>query len=142
MIAPKFLFEHYAPALAHGLQPLLDAGCKPVWHCDGDVRPLLDMLLDCGVQGFQGFQPECGMTLDLVTSKRTRDGNRLLIFGPLAVTTELPILSPDAIKARVADAEALCRDRADLVLFTSNTINPDVPLENIIAMHEAVGARE
>ena len=33
-----------------------------------------------------------------------------------------------------------CRGRADLVLFTSNTINPDVPLENIRAMHEAVQA--
>jgi len=30
------------------------------------------------------------------------------------------------------------RGQADLVLFTANTINPDVPLENIRAMHEAV----
>jgi len=37
-------------------------------------------------------------------------------------------------------AQRLCRDKASLVLFTSNTINPDVPLANVIAMHRAVGA--
>ena len=30
---------------------------------------------------------------------------------------------------------------ARLVLFTANTINPDVPLENVLAMYEAVGGR-
>ena len=137
MICPDFLREHYAPTLAHGLEPLLDAGCKPVWHCDGDVRPLLDMLIDCGVQGLQGFQPECGMDIDFVATRRTRDGEPLLIFGPLAVTTELPVCSPEEIKAKVRYAIDLCRGRADLVLFTANTINPDVPLANIRAMHEA-----
>ena len=78
MVSPRFLERYYAPELRRGLQPLLDIGCKPVWHCDGDVRPLLDMLLDCGVQGLQGFQPECGMTIDYVATRRTREGN-----GPL-----------------------------------------------------------
>lgn len=32
----------------------------------------------------------------------------------------------------------ICRDNAHLVMFTGNTINPDVPLANIIAMHEEV----
>jgi hypothetical protein len=140
MISPEFLREHYAPALRHGLQPLLDVGCKPVWHCDGDVRLLLQMLLDCGIQGFQGFQGECGMTLERISSLRTSEGEKLLIYGPLAVTTELPVCSPAEIYAKTRHAIDVCRDSAHLVLFTSNTINPDVPLENIRAMHEAARA--
>jgi hypothetical protein len=138
MISPAFMEAHYIPQLAYGLEPLLEVGCRPVWHCDGDVRALLDMLLGAGVMGFQGFQPECGMTLDLVAGKRARDGERLLVFGPLAVTTELPVCTPDEVHLKVRAAIETCRGRASLVLFTSNTINPDVPLENIIAMHEAV----
>ncbi|MFO7955591.1 MAG: uroporphyrinogen decarboxylase family protein [Candidatus Brocadiia bacterium] len=138
MVSPQFLEAYYMPALARGLEPLLEAGCKPVWHSDGDVRPLMDMLLEAGVQGFQGFQPECGMTLDMVVEKRTRDGDPLLVFGPLAVTTELPVCTPREIKEKVRRAVEVCEGRASLVMFTSNTINPDVPLENIIAMHEAV----
>ena len=138
MVSPAFMEEYYAPNLRHGLQPRLDAGCKPVWHCDGDVRPILDMLIDCGIQGFQGFQPECGMTIDYVAQRRTRDGKPLLIFGPLAVTTELPVCTPTQIKRKVRHAIDVSRGNADLVLFTGNTINPDIPLENIRAMAEAV----
>ena len=138
MVSPAFLAEHYAPALRHSLKPLLDVGCRCVWHCDGDVRAILDMLLECGVGGLQGFQPECGMTIDYVASKRATDGGRLLIFGPLSVTTELPVCTPEQVKAKVRRAVEVCREQADLVVFTANTINPDVPLENIVAMHEAV----
>lgn len=138
MVSPAFLERHYAPNMRHGLQPLLDVGCKPVWHCDGDVRPIMDLLIDCGIQGLQGFQPECGMTIERVVQYRTREGSPLLIFGPLSVTTELPRCTPDEIRAKVRHAIEVCRGNADLVLFTANTINPDVPLENIRAMSEAV----
>jgi len=136
MISMEFIEEHYAPALAYGLEPLLEVGCRPVWHSDGDVRPMLPMLLRCGIEGFQGFQPECGMHLEDIVKLRTRDGKKLLIFGPLAVTTELPVMTPDEVRAKVRYYADICRDNADLVLFTSNTITPDVPVENIRAMHD------
>jgi len=138
MISPRFIQQHYIPQLRHGLQPLLDVGCRPVWHCDGDVTAILDMVIGAGVQGLQGFQPECGMTVEYVATKRTREGGRLLIFGPIAVTTELPVCSPEEIQQKVRHAVGILRGKADLVLFTSNTINPDVPLENVRAMYEAV----
>ena len=141
MVSPGFLEKYYFPVLTRGLEPLLDAGCKPVWHCDGDVRPLIPMLLEAGVQGFQGFQPECGLTIDTMAALRTREGEPPVIFGPLAVTTELPVCTPDEIRDKVRHAVRVCRENgAGLCLFSSNTINPDVPLENIVAMHEA--ARE
>ncbi len=138
MVNPAFLEKYYAPVLKEGLIPLLEVGCKPVWHCDGDVRPILDMIIDSGVKGLQGFQPECGLNIDFVAQKRTKEGNPLLIFGPMAVTTELPCLTTAEIRAKVRHAIDVCNNNADLVLFTSNTINPDVPLENIYAMYDAI----
>jgi hypothetical protein len=140
MISVDFLEKYYAPQLRYGLEPLLEAGCRPVWHCDGDVRPMLDFLIDAGVQGLQGFQPECGMLLAELVERRTRDGEPQVIFGPLSVTTELPVLAPDEVHDRVRRAIDVCKGRASLVLFTANTINPDVPLANIRAMYEAVRA--
>jgi hypothetical protein len=138
MISPEFMQKYYAPQLARGLEPLLEVGCMPVWHSDGDIRPILDMLLDCGVQGFQGFQPECGMKLEEVVKKKTRDGEGLVIFGPLSVTGELPVMTADEVATRVREAIEICNGSAHLALFTANTINPDVPLANIRTMHEAV----
>jgi len=137
MISPDFLERYYAPQLRYGLEPLLEVGCRPVWHCDGDVRLTLDFLIDAGVQGLQGFQPECGMMLEKLVERRTRDGEPLLIFGPLSVTTELPVCTPEEITAKVHHAIEVCKGKASLVLFTANTINPDVPLDNIRAMYRA-----
>ena len=138
MISVDFLREHYAPALAHGLSPLLAAGIRPVWHCDGNVMPMLPMLFECGIQGLQGFQPECGMLIEELVKLKTREGNKLLIFGPMSVTTELNVLPPDGIAALVRRHVQLCRDAADLVYFTANTINPDVPLNNLLTMYRTL----
>jgi len=138
MISPDFLERYYAPQLQYGLEPLLEVGCRPVWHCDGDVRQMLDFLFDVGIKGLQGFQPECGMKLEELVHRKTRDGEPLIIFGPLAVTTELPVCTPEQIISKVKHAIEVCKGNASLALFTANTINPDVPLENILAMYEAV----
>ena len=130
--------QHYAPNLRYGLQPLLEAGMRPVWHSDGDVRRLMDMLIDCGIKGFQGFQPECGMLIEEIVKRRTTEGDPLIIFGPMAVTTELPVMTAQEVESRVKHVIRLCKDMAALVLFSSNTINPDVPIENIQAMYGAV----
>lgn len=136
MVDPDYLEKYWAPLLADSMKPLLEVGCRPIWHCDGDVRPILDMLLDCGIGGFQGFQPECGMTIEYVSRMRTKDGGKLLLLGPLSVTGELPVMTPKQVKAKVRDSIDCCKGNADLLLFTANTINPDVPLENIRAMYE------
>ena len=138
MVSPKFLRREYFPLLEYVWEPLLDVGAKLVWHCDGDYRTLLDDVLACGVAGLQGFQRECGMDLEWIVERRTRDGDLLLIFGPLSVTETLPYGTPDDVCAEVHRAMAHCRDKASLVFFVSNTMNPDVPLENIRAYWQTV----
>ena len=131
MVSPEYLRREYFPLVEYIFEPLLEVGAKIVWHCDGDYRILLDDIIACGVGGLQGFQPECGMDLEWIVNLRTHDGDPLLIFGPMPVTTTLPFGTPENIGAEVRRAMDLCRDRASLVFLTSNTITPDVPLENI-----------
>jgi hypothetical protein len=78
------------------------------------------------------------MDIDCVARLRTREGEPLVIVGPLSVTTELPVCTPEQIRAKVRRAVDVCRDNARLVLFTANIIDPDVPVGNIRAMCEAV----
>jgi hypothetical protein len=138
MVSPEFLRREYFPLLEYALEPVLAAGARVVWHCDGDYRPLLDDVLACGIAGLQGFQRECGMDLAWIVELETRVGDPLLVFGPLSVTTTLPHGTPEEVRTEVRRAMDLCRDRASLVFFTSNTITPDVPLENLRAYWEAV----
>lgn len=136
MISVDFMEKYFAPTLKYGLEPLKEVDCRPVWHSDGDIRALVPMLLDSGVRGFQGFQPECGLTLEWLLQHKPKDGGRLLFFGPMSVTFELPVLDEQGVRAKVREAFETCKDKADIFLFTANTVIPDTPVENIIAMYD------
>ena len=138
MVSPDFLRREYWPLVEYCFEPLLAVGGKPIWHCDGDVRPILDDILASGVGGLQGFQPECGMELEWIRKRRTDKGDPLVIYGPMPVTTLMNCGTPDDMRAEVKRAMDLCRDEASLVFFTSNTITPDIPYENVLAYWQAV----
>lgn len=138
LVSPAYLRREYWSLVEYTLEPLLEVGARVIWHCDGNCRPLLDEIMACGIGGLQGFQRECGMDLEWIVRLRARDGQPLIILGPLSVTQTLPYGTPDDVRAEVRRAMDLCRDRASLVFFTSNTITPDVPLENIRAYWQAV----
>ncbi|MCB0116308.1 MAG: hypothetical protein KDD84_19545, partial [Caldilineaceae bacterium] len=57
---------------------------------------------------------------------------------PMSVTTTLPHGTPEDVRADVHRAMDLARDHVSLVFFTSNTITPDIPLENVRAFWETV----
>ena len=83
------------------------------------------------VNGLQGFQRECDMDLEWIVEKRARNSDPLLIYGPMSVTKTLPHGTPEDVKKEVEWAMSVCRDKASLINFTSNTLVPDIPLENI-----------
>jgi hypothetical protein len=138
MVSPDYLRREYFPLVEYAFEPLLDVDAKIIWHCDGDYRLLVDDVLACGAAGLQGFQEECGMDLEWIVEHRTCHGDPLIIFGPMSVTTTLPFGSVADVADRVQQAMDICRDRASLVFFVSNTITPDIPLENVRAFWDAV----
>lgn len=138
MVSPKFLQREYWHLVEYAFEPLYEAGIKVVWHCDGNVRPILADVLAIGAGGLQGFQKECGLDLEWIADLRTRRGDPLLIFGPMQVTSTLPFGTPEDVRGEVRRAMELCRDKASLVFFTSNTITIDTPLENLQAYWRAV----
>jgi len=136
MISVESLKKLYFPALKKAVQPLHDAGIKIIWHCDGDVRPIIDILInDIGVDGFQGFQEETGCTLKHMSLLKTRNGDKPLLWGSVSVTTTLPLGTAESVKK---DVER-CFDTAGkegFALGSTSSILPETPLENILALYE------
>ena len=56
----------------------------------------------------------------------------------MSVTATLPCGEPEDVRAEIHRAMHLCRDKASLVFFNSNTIIPDTPLENILTYWQTV----
>ena len=130
MVSLKFLEKVYFPLAKEAVKPLLKAGFKLIWHSDGNIMPLVDLVLDIGVGGFQGFQWEAGVDLRELARRRTKSGERLIFFTGMNVTQTLPSGTVDEVKKEIDECVAVTQGKG-LFILPSNTINPDAKMENI-----------
>ena len=122
----KSLDRIWFPHFARSIQPLLDAGIRLIWHCDGNLMDMVPRLLECGLGGFQGFQYEDGMDYEKICRLKTRDGDGLFIIGGVSVTRTLPLGTPQQVRDELA---WLVRHGppVGLMLGVSSSIAPGVP---------------
>lgn len=137
MCSLETLDSLYFPELAYALEPLVENGVRIVWHCDGNVLPIIGRLLGMGISGFQGFQEEeANIPLEKVARHRTRDGEKLILFGSVSVTSTLPFGTVDEVKRDVERCFRTAAPGGGFCLASTSSILPETPLENIIALFE------
>jgi len=139
MISPKVLDEIYFPYVKRVFEPLKSAGIKIIWHSDGYITPIVDRLINAGVDGFQGFQEKYGVDFAALTRMKAKDGKPLLLIGSIQVSTTLAFGTVETVKKDVERCINLAmegRGGGGYILGTDTNISPDVPPENIFAMYE------
>ncbi|MFH1571073.1 MAG: uroporphyrinogen decarboxylase family protein [Gemmatimonadota bacterium] len=130
---PEWLDRRWLPHFARSVEPLVRAGVKLIWHCDGNLMAMVPRLLEVGLAGFQGFQYEDGMDYERICRMRTRDGADLVIIAGVSVTTTLPFGSPQDVRDEI-DFLVERGPRTGLFLGGSSTIAPGTPWANIQAL--------
>lgn len=109
-------------------------GLVVMLHTCGDVTEIVPDLIDIGVQILNPVQPEA---MDLLEIKR-RYGRELCLNGGVSSQYTLPRGSAEEVRR---EAEACLRylGRGGGYVFSpSKAISPDVPLDNVVALIEAV----
>jgi uroporphyrinogen decarboxylase len=137
LVRPETLDRLWLPHFARCLAPVLDAGLRLIWHCDGNLMALVPRLLEVGLHGFQGFQYEHGMDYARICRMRTRDGAPLIILAGVSVTRTLPYGTPDDVRRELrwlVDAGP----PVGLFLGASSSITPGVPWANLAALLEGL----
>jgi hypothetical protein len=137
LVSPASLERLWYPHFARSIEPLLAADVRCVWHCDGNVMPMVDPLIACGISGFQGFQYECGVDYPALCRRTDRQGRSPLIWAGVSVTTTLPFGTP----AQVRDEMRFLIDhgpRAGLFLAHSSSLAPGAPWRNVAAYVEGL----
>jgi hypothetical protein len=135
-VSPKLLDQIYFPGLAYALEPLARAGIDIIWHCDGNVTPIVDRLLAMGVTGFQGFQEDVNVHLDSIVKKRTIHGRRPIILGSVQARGVLPFGSVEEVHRDVERCINTVGRESGFFLGPSAVIQPEVPIENIRALYQ------
>lgn len=133
MCSPSFLREHYWPHARYSLAPLVEAGIRVIHHCDGNVMPNVDDMISAGFSGFQGFQYECGVDPWMISEKRSSQGEKQLFMAGMNITRTLPFGTVDDVIAEVDWCLDYAGGGQQLLFFTSSSIGPEVPLENVVA---------
>ena len=135
MISPQTWRAFLKPRLAnvieaaHAVRPDL----RVTYHSDGHFEPILDDLVELGVNGINPLQPE---HMD-ASAIRRRYGPGLALWGTIGRQTAFAFGNPadlaDEVQQRVRDL-----GRAGLVLCPAYDIDePDIPWANIRAFLEA-----
>ncbi len=127
----------WLPHFARSLEPVLHAGVRLIWHCDGNLMLMVPRLLEAGISGFQGFQYEDGMDYERICRMRDREGRELIIIGGVSVTRTLPMGTPSDVKRELRWLVEK-GPKTGLFLGGSSSITPGVPWENILTLVEGL----
>jgi len=103
--------------------------------------PILDDSLEAGYSGFQGFQYECGVDPFAIARRGNARGQSLLFFAGLNVTRTLPFGTVDDVREEIEYVMDYTDGGKGLFFFTSSSIGPEVPLENVAFAYNYVSNR-
>jgi len=130
--SPAYLRREFLPRLKRLNDAWHEHGLKCLFHSDGQLMPIMDDLVDAGIDGLNPIETCAGMDLGEVKRKY---GDRLFLTGGIDMSQLLS-------RGTVDEVRAVCEDAIRTAYpgyFIGSTTEADnsCRLENLIAMVEA-----
>lgn len=132
LMSPEVWRELIAPGELAEYKLIKQAG-KDVWiHSCGNIEQILPDLIDMGVDVINPVQPEA---MDIYGLK-TKYGSRITFFGGISTQKTLPYGTPDEVIKETEDVVSFMRRNGGYIAAPAQSIQEDVPIENIAALIE------
>lgn len=106
---------------------------KIMYHSCGYIYPLIEDLIEIGVDILNPIQPEC---MDFAVIHK-EFGDRLSFHGTIGTQSVLPLGSIEDVKSAVKRNLDIAGSKGGLICCPTHLLEPDVPIENIIAYIDA-----
>ena len=131
MISPGAFERVFLPAYRRMIRAYKEAGARYVFfHSDGDVRLILPMLVDAGIDGLNPLEPRAHM--DLAALRRQYP--HLILAGGMDNSGTLLRGPAERVRAEARAIIDLGRDGG--VIIGTHSISPEIPFELYRAYHE------
>jgi len=135
MVAPTQFREVFFPGLKRVMRGYKDLGLYIVKHTDGNIMPIIDMIIESGIDCLDPIDPVAGM--DLAHIKKTF-GDRIAIKGNVDCAQTLTFGSVDDTIAETKQCLDIAMEGGGYILSSSNSIHSEVKPENFLAMIDTV----
>lgn len=110
-------------------------GLKVVRHSDGNLWPLLDLLLETGYDGLNPLEPQAGMEMKTV---KAYCGDRICLLGNIDCVDLLTKGTVEQVEQAVIRTIKDGGAGGGLIICSSNSLHQGVNPDNCIAMFNAV----
>lgn len=134
LMGPPLWREFLKPRLARMYGKVRDAGKVVAIHSCGDNTPILEDLIEIGLQILNPFQPEA---MDVFAIKR-QYGQRLVFNGGIGTQRALPHGTPDQVREEIWRAARELGRGGGYIMETTKPLRPEVPTENAAAALETI----
>lgn len=103
------------------------------YHSCGFIEPFIPHLIEAGVDVLNPIQSEC-MDFQKICEKY---GDKIAFHGTIGTQTVMPHGTPQEVKEEVFRNLDIAGDKGGLMVAPTHLLEPEVPVENILAYVEA-----
>ncbi len=127
MISPAMWRKYLQPRLKRMIRMTKEANPQvlAIYHSDGDIRAILPVLLDCGMDILNPIQPECMNPAEIYRAYH----DRVVLWGTIGTQTTMPFGTPDDVRTKARKCWNWQKKEGRLILAPTHLLEPEVPLE-------------
>lgn len=135
VMAPDLWRKHLKPCIRRIVEAARsrNPGILVAFHSDGYIEPVIEDLIEVGIDVLQAVQPEC---MDVARLKR-RFGDRLAFWGTVSTQHPMSFGTPDQVREEVRERIRTVGEGGGLCVGPSHTLEPPTPWENVEAFVRA-----
>ncbi len=134
-ISPEWFEKFLYPGLKRVMGGFKDLGLYVIKHTDGNIRPIMDMIVDSGIDCLDPIDPTAGMDL---AEMKAKYGDRIAFKGNVDCAHTLTFGSVKDVIEETKDAIRNGAPGGGFILSSGNTIHSGVKPGNYLAMLHAL----
>lgn len=135
MVSPKTFEKIFYPRLKKIIQGYKDLGLIVIKHTDGNIKPILDMIIGSGIDCLDPIDPIAGMDLG---EMKKRYGERIALKGNVDCAGTLAFGSVEETIEETKRCLSIAAPGSGYIISSSNSIHSSVNPNNYIAMLETI----
>ncbi len=139
LISPASFDKLFAPKKKEFFDMVHSYGAKVTHHCCGSSRALIPRFIECGMDSLQTIQPQAaGMN---PYELKAEFGGKITLHGAVDVQGWLQSVTPEEVEKEVNHLMDEVGAGGGYIIAPSHQIQPDTPLENVLAFYRTVAGR-